>query len=119
METPSVVHWYKVYAAFMSATYALVVVAMVVAWSFEAKWIPYTDMPPVFWWAYLLFLSLICLVLAGAFLTSFFLARKPWVWVYHLALICLGLSSPCLIPACVPLLIFWLKPETKAYYGRN
>jgi hypothetical protein len=41
------------------------------------------------------------------------------VWVFGLVLICLGLSSACCLPACIPLLIFWLKPEMKAFYGRD
>jgi membrane-bound metal-dependent hydrolase YbcI (DUF457 family) len=48
-----------------------------------------------------------------------FLPRKRWVWVFGLVLICLGLSSACCLPACIPLLIFWLKPEMKAFYGRD
>jgi len=48
-----------------------------------------------------------------------FLPRKSWVWVLGLVLICLGLTSTCCLPACIPLLIFWLKPEMKAFYGRG
>ena len=48
-----------------------------------------------------------------------FLPRKSWVWIFGLVLICLGLSSACCLPACIPLLIFWLKPEMKAFYGRT
>jgi hypothetical protein len=29
------------------------------------------------------------------------------------------MTSVCCIPACVPLLIYWIKPETKAYFGRT
>ncbi len=48
-----------------------------------------------------------------------FLPRQSWVWVLGLVLICIGLTSACCLPACVPMLIFWLKPEMKAFYGRN
>ena len=48
-----------------------------------------------------------------------FLPRRSWVWVFGLVLICLGLSSTCCLPVCIPLLIFWLKPEMKAFYGRT
>jgi len=118
VQTPTVVRWYKVYAAFMAALYVLVVLGILALWAFEAKWILDSEIPSIAWLAYLLFFLLLSLALAAAFLAVFFLAPKPWVWVYHLILICLGLSSPCLLPACVPLLIFWLKPETRAYYGR-
>ena len=48
-----------------------------------------------------------------------FLPHKSWVWVFGLVLICIGLTSTCCLPACIPLLIFWLKPEMKAFYGRG
>jgi hypothetical protein len=44
---------------------------------------------------------------------------RPWTWVYSLVLICLGLTSPCFLPFSIPLMIFWLKPEAKAYYGKQ
>jgi F0F1-type ATP synthase assembly protein I len=56
------------------------------------------------------------LLVAAAF--TFFLKPKPWVWTYDLVLICFGLSS-YLLPVCVPLLIFWIKPETKKHFGRT
>lgn len=43
---------------------------------------------------------------------------RPWLWVYDLIVICLGLTSCCFWPICIPLIIFWIKPETKQYFGR-
>jgi len=48
-----------------------------------------------------------------------FLPREPWAWIFGLVLICIGLGSACCLPFTIPLLIFWLKPETKSYFGRN
>jgi hypothetical protein len=31
----------------------------------------------------------------------------------------IGMTSCCFLPFLIPLLIYWLKPETKAYFGRN
>lgn len=45
------------------------------------------------------------------------LPRRRWAWVVGLILICIGLTSACCLPAAIPLLIWWLKPETKAYYN--
>lgn len=45
-----------------------------------------------------------------------FLPRKPWNWIFSMVLICIGMTSCCCIPACIPLLIFWIKPETKQYF---
>jgi len=46
------------------------------------------------------------------------LPARPWAWTMGMVLICLGLTSVCTIPACIPLLIFWLRPETKAFFGK-
>lgn len=47
-----------------------------------------------------------------------FLKPGPGVWVYDLVLICLGMTSCCCLPITIPLLIFWIKPETKTYFGK-
>jgi len=60
-------------------------------------------------------------VLGGALLVPFaagpFLPRCRWAWVFGLILICSGMTSACCLPAAIPLLIWWLKPETKEYYN--
>jgi hypothetical protein len=48
-----------------------------------------------------------------------FLPRSPGTWVYHLILICLGLPSCYCTPFSIPLLIFWLQPQTKAYFNMS
>ncbi|NNE98430.1 MAG: hypothetical protein HKN25_05340 [Pyrinomonadaceae bacterium] len=50
---------------------------------------------------------------------ALFLPRKPYNWIVGIVLIAIGMTSCCFVPACLPLLIFWIKPETKAYFGRN
>ena len=56
--------------------------------------------------------------LAIATALPFFVKPVPWLWVYDLVIICLGMTSCCFMPACIPLLIFWIKPETKQYFGK-
>ena len=58
------------------------------------------------------------LVFAGAFAVGLLMPRKPWAWIYGIVLIALGMTSACCIPATIPLLIFWIKPEAKAFFGR-
>jgi hypothetical protein len=38
------------------------------------------------------------------------------VWIYGIVLIALGMTSACFVPACIPLLIYWLKPDAKSYF---
>ncbi len=63
-------------------------------------------------------LFVIGLPLTIACALPFLLPAKPWVWVYNLIIICLGLTSCCFLPATIPLLIHWIKPETKAWFNR-
>lgn len=63
--------------------------------------------------------ALVSLVLFVASIAPFFLIPRPWVWIFDLVLICMGMTSVCFLPMCIPLLIHWLKPETKAWFGRG
>jgi uncharacterized paraquat-inducible protein A len=64
----------------------------------------------------MLIVGLMCFV---PYVSTPFLGRQSWVWVFNLVLICIGLSSACCLPACIPLLIFWVKPEVRRYYGKD
>lgn len=59
------------------------------------------------------------LAMAIPFAAAPFLPRKPWAWVFGLVLICIGLTSVCCLPVTIPLLIHWIKPEAKYYFGRT
>ena len=48
---------------------------------------------------------------------ALFLPKKPWVWVYGIVAVCVGLPNCCFLPLSIPVLIFWLRPETKQYFG--
>ncbi len=41
---------------------------------------------------------------------------RRWSWVAGLVLIALSFTSCCCLPVAVPLLIFWITPETKAWF---
>ncbi|MCK9614502.1 MAG: hypothetical protein M0R48_03240 [Candidatus Omnitrophica bacterium] len=62
--------------------------------------------------------SIFGLIFFFAYLIALFLKPGPGVWVYDLVLICFGMTSCCCLPITIPLLIFWIKPETKKYFGR-
>ncbi len=62
-------------------------------------------------------LGLLVVGFAALHAVAAFVPYKPWGWTVGLLAICLGLSS-CTALAAVPLLVFWLKPETKAAFGR-
>ena len=59
--------------------------------------------------------------LALIFAVALFLPKKSYNWVVGKVMIVLGMITCCTasLPASVPLLIFWLKPETKAFFDRK
>ena len=36
-----------------------------------------------------------------------------------IVMMAISMTSCCFLPFAIPLLIYWLKPETRAYFGRN
>ena len=114
MNSPPVWLWYRVYAVFMGLFYAgiaLAIGALLVATSGQGI----NDEELVLF----ILAGLFCLGCALPFLAAPFLPRVPWAWYYHLVLIALGMTSLCCMMMSIPLLIFWLKPENKQFFGRT
>ena len=112
---PSVYKWFVVYCIFMALMYGIAAVMGIVFLFVE----PDPEMSEAEQRIMGVVFLIIGLVFAVPYSAAPFLPRKSWVWVFGLVLICIGLSSACCLPACVPLLIFWLKPEMKEFYGRG
>jgi hypothetical protein len=62
-------------------------------------------------------LSVLSLLFGGLYAVAAVVPYKPWGWTVALIAICLGLTS-LLVFFSVPLLVHWLKPQTKAAFGR-
>jgi hypothetical protein len=48
-----------------------------------------------------------------------FVKGKSWGWIYGIILIALGMTSCCLWPLTIPLIIQWVKPEMKRMFGQT
>jgi MFS family permease len=48
-----------------------------------------------------------------------FIKGKPWGWVFGMVLIAIGMTSCCLWPITIPLIIQWVKPEMKRVFGQS
>lgn len=112
---PTVVIWFKVYGWFM-VVYGLGIAALSLVFFLMSP--QELEMPR----GDAIVVGSICLAMglffAAAGLPPLISGPRPWSWVYSLVLICIGLTS-CTLVVCIPLLIFWLKPEVKAYYGKE
>ena len=108
--------WYRVYCGVMVAIY-LAVMGLGIA--FIVIQPETTEQSP----AEVLILGTINAVLGAIFFPIFavalFLPRKSWNWIVGIVMMAIGMTSCCFLPFLIPLLIYWLKPETKAYFGRN
>jgi hypothetical protein len=111
---PSSHNWFVVYCLFMALLYLFTAVMGIVYLFAEPERGMSAEEAKV--------MGIVIFIIGFVFFVPYasgpFLPRKSWAWVFGLVLICLGLTSLCCLPVCIPLLISWLKPEMKAFYGR-
>lgn len=116
-QLPKAVFWFRVYAGCMAGLYGLVflVGAACLIWGISSA--PPADKP--------LFLVMgamygsIGFLFGVAYSLAFSFKPTPFAWVYHLVLICIGFGGCPTIAASIPLLIYWIKPEIRRYYGKQ
>jgi hypothetical protein len=113
---PPVINWFKAYCCVLCLMYLGVAAYSLVFFLVDPAELDMPRLAALIAGAALLLCGFTFLVLS---LLPLFLRPRPWVWIYDLVIICVGMTSACFLPACIPLLIFWLKPETKAYFGRS
>lgn len=114
--TPAVWRWYIIYCAVMALLYVMAIgigIFMLVA-DFDLTG---TD-------ALILQIQGGLFVGLGIILFLMFAAgplvpKKTWGWIYGMVLIGISFTSMCCLPFGIPLLIFWIKPETQRFFGRE
>jgi hypothetical protein len=113
---PGVWTWFVVYSVLMALLYVLVAV-----FGGIMLLIPESELEGDATGARIfgVILIVVGLVFTLPFAVAPFLPKRPWVWVYDIVLIAVGMTSACTLPATIPLLIFWLKPETKRFFGKT
>jgi cell division protein FtsW (lipid II flippase) len=117
-ERPAIVTWQHRYCALMAVMYLVCIglgVLMIVFRNEAAD----ADQPAVELLVSGIVLIAVGVVLSLVYGVAPFLRTAPWLWTFHLVLIALGLTSLCCLPICIPLLIGWIKPETRQYFGKS
>jgi hypothetical protein len=62
----------------------------------------------------------LALVGSALFGLGLFSRRAPWAWGLGIAAIIVSIFPLCVsLAVAIPLLIFWVKPETKRYFGKT
>jgi hypothetical protein len=113
---PAVLLWQRLYCAAMAALYLLFAALGVLMAVFRQQLVDETNTPLEVLVVGLVFVVM-GIALALPFAAAPFLPRRRWVWVLHLVLIALGMTSCACIPVTVPLLVFWIRPATQAWFG--
>ena len=113
---PKVVTWFYVYCWILCIMYFVVMLVFPIMFLVAKP--AESEMPREVALITVIFTVLLSGVLFVAVLLPLVLRPRPWLWVYDLIVICIGLTSCCFWPICIPLIIFWIKPETKQYFGK-
>src|SRR5574341_1475775 len=114
---PPVVFWYRMFCSALTALYIVVAIAGVAVVLYRKELVE-DDTPEEFWLFYGIFLIVLGVVLLAVYAFGAAMPAKPWTWVYGIVVIALTMTSCCCVPAAVPVLIYWIKPETQSYFGR-
>lgn len=109
--------WFRVYCSFMAFLYLLCTLggigALVISMTGN---IPKNDERIMLIVQGIIFM-IVSLPLMAIFVFGLNLPRRKWGWIFGIVLIAIGLTSPCCMPASIPLLIFWMKPELRRFYN--
>lgn len=123
MQQPQVVTWFRVYCGLMVVIY----IAVAIFGGFMAanpdmlndpNPRPGSSVPSSADEAFIMGVMYcgLGIVLTIVFLVPFFLPRRFGAWIYDLVMICIGLTSCCFWPVTIPLLIFWIKEDTRVWF---
>ena len=114
---PPVVLWFKIYCGAKAAMY-LFIVALGLFFLLGSSFLARTQDDRMTF----LILGPTYILMGLAFMVPFvlaiFLPPRSWVWIYGIVLISIGMLSCCFLPATIPLIIFWVKPDVQRYFGR-
>ena len=117
-QTRKVWKWFTAYCVFMVLIYVLVAIGGGALLLFDPGGVSRRRNGGELQAQAVVFL-IIGVILAPVYAGGLFLKGKSWGWVYGVVLIAIGMTSCCLWPVTIPLLIQWIKPEMKRMFGHT
>jgi hypothetical protein len=116
---PGVVKWFKLYCAFLVLVYLAVSAFGVFLLQLEpGDLADFADDP-----SEIRIQAYAMLIVGPPFAViyglAFFLPRRSWAWICGIVLISLTMTSLCCLPAAIPLLIFWVRQDARAYFNMS
>lgn len=108
--------WYRVYCGAMAVIYLFAIAfgGVLIAYAPETR--EYSSEETFIMGIFYAALGVVFFIVSAV---ALLLPRKPYNWIVGIVMMALGMTSCCFLPFLIPLLIYWVKPETKAYFGRN
>lgn len=113
-QTPAVWKWYVAYCIIMALGFFLLAVTGLFTFFVDPAELEMSSGEATLMSVTLVFVGLLLLF---PYAVAPFLPRQNWAWVLGIVLISIGMTSTCCLPVAIPLLIFWIKPENKAFFG--
>lgn len=113
-QAPAVWTWYKVYCGFMALLYLLFIAGGVALFLYGDRMASNRE-EKIQALIMGIMLPIIGVPLTLLFGTAVVLPPSKMAWILGFVTICIGLTSGCTMIPCVFLLVYWLKPETKAF----
>lgn len=108
--------WYRVYCGALAALYGLVTgLGLMMTYFKPGDTVAEAQEMMITGVAY----AVVGAIFFAIFVFALMQPPKPYNWIVGIVMIAIGLTSCCMWPATVPLLIYWMKPETRAFFGRN
>jgi hypothetical protein len=117
---PDGVLYFRIYGAIFALFYGMFVVAgggMFVAPLFVDRGVSGGAGAEVGFYLAGLLYGGVGLLFAVPTIVALFGGRRPWVHTLGTVVIALGMINFCCLPVLIPLLIVWMKPETRRWFG--
>lgn len=112
---PTVVKWFMTYCGLMMLIY-LACTGFGLLAMFNSEDLADGMTPPDEIFVQGVIFSVIGLPFAILYGVGFVLPQKKWGWIFGIVLIGIGMTSVCCLPMTIPLLIFWIKQDNKAWF---
>ena len=113
---PKTFFWYRVYCGSLTGLYGLLAaMGLFIAYMRPATNNQSAEESLIMGLIY----AIVGTIFFAVFLVASTLPPKPYNWIVGIVMIAIGMTSCCLWPAVIPLLIYWIKPETREFFGRK
>ena len=112
---PAVWNWYVLYCVLMAVLYLAVTIVGATMFVFATDWADSVDEDAIVLRVQGALFAATGFALFWLYAVAPLLPKKKVAWIMGFITIGVGMTSACCLPATIPLLIFWLKDDLKAY----